>query len=107
LTERRIPVAVNPTRRGDLHALGYTMNDDQSGDAAPQQKRRRHKRSAQRAPGMESAMAAKDDRNISLKLGGLPTAQAAPDLQDHCDLKKAAAPRGGDAPRGKNLCHQQ
>ena len=83
------------------------MNDDKSGDAASQQKRGRYECSAQRASRMEPAMAAKDDRDISLQLGGLPTTQAAPDLQDHCDLKEAAAPRGGYASRGKNLCHQQ
>lgn len=52
-------------------------------------------------------MAAKDNRNVSLQLGGLPTSQAAPDLQDHYDLKKAADSRGSHAPGGKNLCHQQ
>ena len=79
----------------------------QSGDAAAHEKRRRHESPAQRAPRMEPAMTAKDERNISLKLSGLPTAKAAPDFQDHYDLKKAAATRGGHAPRGKNLCHQQ
>jgi len=83
------------------------MNDDQSGDTASQQKRGRHECSTQPAPGMEPAMAAKDDRNVSLQLGGLPTPQAAPDLQDHYDLKKAAASCGGHAPGGTNLCHQQ
>lgn len=83
------------------------MNDDKAGDAASQQKRGSHECSTQRAARVEPAMAAKDDRDISLQLGGLPTTQAAPDFQDHYDLKKAAATRGGHAPRGKNLCHQQ
>lgn len=81
------------------------MNNDQPSNAASQQERRRYESRTQRAPGMESAMAAKNDRDISLQRGGLPTAQAAPDLQNHRDLKEAAAPRGGHAARSKNLRH--
>jgi hypothetical protein len=56
---------------------------------------------------MEPAMAAKDDGDISLQLGRLPTSQAAADLQDHCQLKQAAAPRSSHAAGCKDLRHQQ
>jgi hypothetical protein len=81
------------------------MNNDQPGDAAAHQKRRRHESPAQRAPGIEPAMAAKDERYVSLQLGRLPSGQATPDLEDHCNFKQAAAPSGGQATRSENLRH--
>jgi hypothetical protein len=103
----RTSFAVQSLPKQDLHTLRYTMNDDQPGNAASQQKRGRHECSTQRAPGIEPAMPAKDDRDVSLQLCRLPTAQAAPDLQDHRQFKQAAAPRGGYTARGKDLCQQQ
>jgi hypothetical protein len=91
----------------NLHSLSYAKNDDQRGDAAPQQKRGRHECCTQRAPGIEPAMAAKDNGDIPLQLGRPPTAQAAADLENHCDLKQAAAPRGSHAAGSKNLSHQE
>jgi hypothetical protein len=90
-----------------LHAVRDTVDGDQTNDATSQQKRGRHECSAQRATGMEPAMAAKDGRDIPLKLGWPPARQAAPDLEDHCNLKKAAAACCGHASRCKNLRHQQ
>lgn len=87
--------------------MRYTMNNDKSRDAAPEQKRGCQECPAQRASGIEPAMAAKGNRDVSLLLGGLPTAEAAPDLQDHRHLKQAAASRGGNASRGKKLSQQQ
>jgi hypothetical protein len=90
-----------------LHALRHTMDDDQPGDAAAHQKRRRHESPAQRAPGIEPAMASKNERDVSLQLGRLPSGQATPDLEDHCHLKEAAASGCSHAARRKNLRHQQ
>jgi hypothetical protein len=50
----------------ELHALRYTMNNDKSRDAAPEQKRGCQECPAQRASGIEPAMAAKGNRDVSL-----------------------------------------
>jgi hypothetical protein len=83
------------------------MNDDQRGDAASQQKRGRYESPTQWAPGIEPTMASKNERDVSLQLGRLPSGQATPDPQDHCHLKEAAASGSSHAAHSKNLRHQQ
>src|SRR6476646_9164597 len=75
-----------------LHAVGDAMDYDQARDATAQHARRRNKREAKPAGGIEPAMAMEDGDDVPAQVSeGRPLCQFAVDTCHHSHLDQATA----------------